>query len=106
MQSEEALRLAQTARYWRVQSPAREYLGVEDPVRAFLLDEALALRHQIAERRATARDGGREKLPPGLRYADGSDFGDADELREYLDAMNSVPLEDRLAQTAASAVTD
>lgn len=75
-----ALRLAQTARAWRVQSPATTYLHVEDDVRAFLLDEAMAARLDIEQRWAQERARGRQRLPGGLRYSSEGDYDDAHEI--------------------------
>lgn len=73
-------------------------VGIADPVVALVVDEALALR--LAEREAESSED--KQLPAGMTYSQESDYEDTDELRELLETASSVPLEDRLAATAAS----
>lgn len=75
-----ALRVAQTARAWRVQSPATTYLHVDDAVRAYLLDEAMATRLQVEDRRQQARAEGKAVLPPDQRYSVEADYDDAGQV--------------------------
>lgn len=55
------------------QSPARDYLGIRDPVLRLAIDDALHQRLVLAE-----RAGKPSGLPDGLRYATDEDFDDSD----------------------------
>lgn len=55
-------------------SPSRTYLGVDDQVHAFVLDEALAVRDQVEQRWAVEKNRGRERLPAGQRFESVADL--------------------------------
>lgn len=77
--SHDGLRLAMTAHYWS-QDPA-ERMGIEDPVVATALVEALAVRRSVeiqrqadqAERRQRSRRLPGRQLPKGMRYVTEAD---------------------------------
>lgn len=77
MTSRESMRLARTADRWGT-TPSR-MLAIRDEVTAFLVDEALATRLELAEFRERLAAMGRPKdddLLPDERYEDPSDVED------------------------------
>lgn len=59
-------------------SPALDYLGIDDPVLALLIDDALHQRLVALEERQRAGKGRPMQLPPGQRYASDADYDDGD----------------------------
>lgn len=101
-----ALRLAQTAKHWGVQSPATTYLHEHDDVRAYLLDEALAVRADVEDRRQQARAQGKAVLPPGQRYSTEADYDDAGEISTLARALSQTAQDARSAAQGADNASD
>lgn len=69
VKSERALSLAIAARTFGV-SPAKTYLGLDDPVRVALVDEALAMRLLTLNAEPAAADGPPTQIGPEDVYPD------------------------------------
>ena len=65
--SPDAIFLGLTARTFG-RSPARDYLGVEDPVLALAVDEAVALRLAFEEQAQRSKKHLKGSIPEGQRY--------------------------------------
>lgn len=70
-------------------------------MRAYLLDEALAVRADVEDLRQQARAKGKAVLPPGQRYSTEADYDDAGQAATLAKALSQTTQDAR--QTAQGA---